>query len=76
MALDKHILTVCRSLYVEIKRTSFIRQYLTVEATISLAFGFVLSRLDYCNDLSNLPSLKTTERSDLSHETGFQSKHT
>ena len=43
--------TVCCSVYVEIKRTSYIRQYLTVEATISHAFGFVLSRLDYCNYL-------------------------
>ena len=41
----------CRSVYVEPRRISSIRQYLTVEATKILVCAFVLSKLDYCNSL-------------------------
>ena len=51
MSFDKHISNVCRCVYAEIRRTSSIRQYLTVEATTTLVCAFVLSKLDYCNSL-------------------------
>ena len=37
--------------YLEIRRIGSIRQYLSVEATKTLVFSLVLSRLDYCNAL-------------------------
>ena len=46
-ALDKHISTVCRSAYVEIRRISSICQCLTVQATTILVCAFVLSKLEY-----------------------------
>ena len=51
MSLDQHISNVCRSAYVEIRRISSIRQYLTVQATKTLVCAFVLAKLDYCNSL-------------------------
>ena len=50
-SLDKHISNVCRSAYVEIRRISSTRQYLTVEATQTLVCAFVLSKLDCFNSL-------------------------
>ena len=41
----------CRSVYVEPRRISSIRQYLIVEATKTLACSFVLSKLDYYNTI-------------------------
>ena len=46
-ALDKHISTVCRSAYVEIRRISSICQCLIVQATTILVCAFVLSKLEY-----------------------------
>ena len=43
---DTHISSVCHFAYVEIRRVSSIRQYLTVEATKILVCVFVLSRLE------------------------------
>ena len=51
MSFDKHISNVCRSAYVEIRRISSIRQYLTVQATKTLVCAFVLAKLDYCTSL-------------------------
>ena len=67
MSLDKHISNVCRCAYVEIRRTSSLRQYLTVEATTTLVCAFVLSKLDYCNSLLSgcpLYILKATKSSE------------
>jgi hypothetical protein len=51
MSLDKHIATVCRSAYFEIRKISAIRRFLSVQAANTLVCAFVLSRLDYCNSL-------------------------
>ena len=49
--MEKHVTNVCRSAYVEIRRISNIRHYLTTDATKTRVCAFVLSKLDYCNSL-------------------------
>ena len=49
--MEKHVTNVCRSTYVEIRRISDIRYYLTTDATKTCVCAFVLSKLDYCNSL-------------------------
>ena len=49
--MEKHVTNVCRSAYVEIRRISNIRHYLTTDATKPLVCAFVMSKLDYCNSL-------------------------
>lgn len=51
MSLDKHVTNVCRSAFLEIRRISSIRKFLTLDATRTLMCAFVLSKLDYCNAL-------------------------
>ena len=41
----------CKAAYIEIRRISCIRQYLTEDATKTLVNSCILSRLDYCNSL-------------------------
>ena len=49
--MEKHVTNICRSAYIEIRRISNIRHYLTIDATKTLLCAFVLSKLDYCNSL-------------------------
>ena len=76
MSLGKYISNVCRSAYVEIRRHSSIRQYLTAEATKTLVCACLLSNLDYCNSLLSgcpLYNLGRLQKSSaLCNETGFQ----
>ena len=51
MSMDSHVSNVCKSAYIELRRISSIRHYLTVDATKVLVCAFVLSKLDYCNSL-------------------------
>ena len=51
LSMEKHVTNVCRSAYVEIRRISNIRHYLTTDATKTLVCAFILSKLDYCNSL-------------------------
>ena len=51
MNMDKHINTVCRSGYMQLRQIGHIRKYLTTDATKSLVNSLVTSRLDYCNAL-------------------------
>ena len=46
LSMEKHVTNVCRSAYVEIRRISNIRHYLTTDATKTLICAFVLSKLD------------------------------
>ena len=46
LSVEKHVIYVCRSAYVEIRRISNIRHYLTTDATKTLICAFVLSKLD------------------------------
>ena len=51
LSMKKHISKICQSAFVELKRISSIRRYLSVEATKTLVTSCILSRLDYCNSL-------------------------
>ena len=51
LSMEKHVTNICRSAYIEIRRISNIRHYLTTDATKTLLCAFVLSKLDYCNSL-------------------------
>ena len=51
LSFQQHISDVCRTCYLELRRISTIRHYLSEDATKTLICVFVLSRLDYCNAL-------------------------
>ena len=51
LSFQQHISNVCRTCYLELRRISTIRHYPSEDTTKTLIFGFVLSRLDYCNAL-------------------------
>lgn len=51
LTLKRHIMKTCKAAYIEIRRISSIRQYLTVDAAKKLVTSSILSRLDYCNSL-------------------------
>ena len=51
LALKEQVNKLCQLAYLEIKRIGSIRQYLSFEASETLASSLVLSRLDYCNAL-------------------------
>ena len=52
LSVKEHINFICKSAFLEIRRISTIRHYLTVDATKTLVVSLVLSRIDYCNSLS------------------------
>ena len=49
LSFKQHVLNICRLAYLELRRISTIRHYLSVDATKTLICAFVLSRIDYCN---------------------------
>eukprot|EP00745_Piridium_sociabile_P044749 TRINITY_DN9505_c0_g1_i25.p1 TRINITY_DN9505_c0_g1~~TRINITY_DN9505_c0_g1_i25.p1 ORF type:complete len:291 (-),score=37.38 TRINITY_DN9505_c0_g1_i25:114-986(-) len=51
LSMKHHIAKTCQSAYIEIRRSSFIHQLLTEEATKTLVTSCILSRIDYCNSL-------------------------
>ena len=51
LSFKQHVLSICRVAYLELRRISTIRQYLSVDATKTLICAFVFSRIDYCNSL-------------------------
>ena len=51
LSLKYHITKTCQSAYLEIRRISSIRHFLTIDATKTLVSACILSRLDYCNSL-------------------------
>ena len=56
MTLEKQISNTCRTSYMQIRRISSIRRYLTVDAVKTLVQATVTLRLDYCNSIyTNLP---------------------
>ena len=59
LSMETHITSLCRSLFLELRRLSQLRPYLTVHAAKTLMSAFVLSRIDYCNSLLvGLPDTK------------------
>ena len=51
LTMSYHISSVCRSAYLELRRISATRPFLTTSATATLVCSRVLSRIDYCNSL-------------------------
>ena len=51
LTFQHHINHVCKLAYLELRRISSIRHYLSTDATKTLICAFVLSRIDYCNSL-------------------------
>ena len=51
LSMEKHVIKICQTAYLELKRISSIRRFLTEDAAMTLVTSYVLSRLDYCNCL-------------------------
>jgi hypothetical protein len=51
LTMEKHVATVVKSCYYQIRCISKIRKYITTDACKSLVQSNVISRLDYCNVL-------------------------
>ena len=51
LSMKEHINFICKTAFLEIRRISTIRHYLTDDATETLVVSLVLSRIDYCNSL-------------------------
>ena len=49
--MEHHISQIRKVCYLELKRMSNIRKYLTTDVAKKLACSFILSRIDYCNSL-------------------------
>ena len=50
-SFSKHVQNVCKGCFIQLRDFRNIRQFLTHDASVSVANGFVSSRLDYCNSL-------------------------
>ena len=53
MNMKKHVSSVCRSCYAQLRHIGHIRQYLTIDATKSIVNSLVTSRIYYCTSLLN-----------------------
>ena len=51
LSMEAHVKQLCRILYLQLRRISKIRSFLSTDAANTLAVSFILSRLDYCNSL-------------------------
>ena len=51
LSMKKHVIKICQTAYFELKRMSWIRRFLTADATKILGTSYILSRLNYCNCL-------------------------
>ena len=51
LTMNAHVSNIARTCYFELRRLASIRRFLTSTATATLAFAFVLSRIDYCSSL-------------------------
>ena len=65
LSMHDHISSICRASFLELRRISSIRRYLSTAAAAKLVSAMVTSRLDYCNSiLAGLPNdeIKRLER--------------
>ena len=53
LSLTKHISSICKSAYYQIRQLRQIRSSLDISCAIILANSLVISKLDYCNSLLN-----------------------
>ena len=51
LSMVAHVNHLCKVLYLQLRRISKIRPFLSVDTANKLAVAFILSRLDYCNSL-------------------------
>ena len=51
LKLAKHVVTVCRSSYYQIRQLKHICWYLDFDSAKTLVHCFITSRVDYCNSL-------------------------
>ncbi|KAL3882592.1 hypothetical protein ACJMK2_028920 [Sinanodonta woodiana] len=56
LTLHQDVMNICRAAYLELRRISSIRKYLSVDATKTLVCSLVLSRLDYCGSIMSCSS--------------------
>lgn len=49
LSMKQHVTKVCQLAYIELRRITAIRPFLTENATKTLVCSYILSRLDYCN---------------------------
>ena len=49
--MKNHVIKICQTAYLELKRISLICRFLTEDANKTLVTSCILSRLDYCNCL-------------------------
>ena len=49
LSMKKHVIKIYKTTYFELKRISYIRIFLTENATKTLVASYILSQLDYCN---------------------------
>ena len=47
----QHVLNICRSAFLELRRINSIRNFLSTDAVKTLVCSLFLSRIDYCNSL-------------------------
>ena len=51
LSMNTHVSNNSRTCYLELRRLSSIRRFLTCNATATFVSAFVLSRIDYCSSL-------------------------
>ena len=57
LSMKNHVANLCRVCYLELRRISLMRPFLSQAAAVQLVSSSILSRLDYCNSvLAGLPS--------------------
>ena len=52
-AMNAHVSNIARTCYIELRRLTTIRGFLTSSATATLVFAYVLSRIDCCDNNNN-----------------------
>ncbi len=62
MTLELHIINVCKSVHLHIRKIRHIRKYLTDSAVKTLIQCTVISRIDYCNSILNGLPVKTLKK--------------
>ena len=62
LSFEQHVSRTCQTCYLELRRISSIKHYLSQNALKTLVCSLVLSRLDYCNSLLGGISKKLTKR--------------
>ena len=51
LSFNQHVMNTCRCAFLELRRISLIRKYLSVDTAKTIVCSLVLSRLDYCNSI-------------------------